>query len=161
MRRMITSLFVLIAVVGVLFAGLGWWSQRAPPATSGVVDGRLGACPAEPHCVCSDAGDGRDSMHWVKPIALPALPDTTRWQVIRRVLTDLGGQVQSEDQGYLHATFESGLFRFVDDFELRMDGERLQLRSSSRVGYSDLNANVKRAEALRARLAEAFVGVKP
>ena len=161
MRRAITTLFVLIAVVGMLLAGLGWWSQRTPPATSGVVDGRLGACPAEPHCVCSEAGDSSDSLHSVAPLALPALTDTTRWQVIRRVLADIGGQVQSEDQGYLHATFESGLFRFVDDLELRMDGDRLQLRSSSRVGYSDLNANAKRAEALRARLAEAFVGVKP
>ncbi|MEZ5467356.1 MAG: DUF1499 domain-containing protein [Lysobacterales bacterium] len=41
--------------------------------------------------------------------------------------------------------------RFIDDIELRFDDAagQIQVRSGSRVGYSDLGVNRKRVEALR------------
>ena len=58
----------------------------------------------------------------------------------------------SQEDNYLHATFTSKLFRFVDDVELLLDGDKVHVRSVSRVGYSDLGANRKRVEAIRAAL---------
>ena len=45
----------------------------------------------------------------------------------------------------------SGLFRFIDDIELRFDDatQRIEVRSGSRVGYSDMGVNRKRIDALR------------
>ena len=161
MTRMLSLLVILLAVVALVFAGLGWWSARAAPAAGGLVNGRLVACESAPHCVCSEAGESSDALHWVNALALPALSDETRWRVIREVLAASGAQVQGQEQQYLHATYTSRLLRFVDDLELRVDGAQLQVRSSSRVGYSDLGANRQRVEDLRARLNVAFAGVKP
>lgn len=160
MTRTLTSLVALVAVVVVVFAGLGWWSSRIAPAAAGVVNGRLAACDAAPHCVCSDAGERDDALHWVDAIALPDVAEDTRWRVIREMLAASGGAVEREQANYLHATYTSRLLRFVDDVELRMDGAQLHIRSSSRVGYSDLGANRRRVEDLRARLMVAFAGVK-
>jgi len=157
---MLISLVTLLAMVALVFAGLGWWSARAAPAAPGVVNDRLAACDPAPHCVCSDAGESSDTVHWVEPIGLPVLSDETRWRVIREVLAASGGKVERQEPSYLHATYTSRVFRFVDDVEMRMDGGRLQVRSSSRVGYSDLNANRQRVEDLRSRLMVAMAGVK-
>lgn len=161
MTRMLSSIVTLVAVVVVAFAVLGWWSARSAPAALGLVNGRLAACDAAPHCVCSDAGEGGDSTHSVAAIVLPTVDDTTRWRIVREVLAASGGTVNREEQSYLHATYTSRLFRFVDDLELRMDGAQLHIRSTSRVGYSDLGANRQRVEDLRARLNTAFAQLKP
>ncbi|MGH9640530.1 MAG: DUF1499 domain-containing protein, partial [Bryobacteraceae bacterium] len=44
----------------------------------------------------------------------------------------------------------SALMGYVDDVEFYCDGKAIQLRSSSRLGYSDLGANRKRVDSLRA-----------
>lgn len=160
MTKIVNILLSLFAIVAIAFAVMGWWSARMAPAAVGVVNGHLAACAAEPHCVCSDAGSSDDNVHWVAAIALPAVPDEVRWRVVRAVLVGSGAHVVTDEAGYLHATYTSGLFRFVDDLELRMEAALLHVRSSSRVGYSDLGANRKRVEDLRLRLSAAFVNVK-
>ena len=160
MTKTLSVLITVLAVVGIVFAVLGWWSARMAPVAGGRNNDRLAPCPSEPHCVCSETGTNSDTEHWVEPIALPQLADELRWRVIGEVLAGSGASVVSQDAGYLHATYTSGLFRFVDDLELRLNGPQLQLRSSSRVGYSDLGANRKRVEDLRMRLTAAFKDVK-
>jgi uncharacterized protein (DUF1499 family) len=161
MSKTLSVLVILLALVAVVFALLGWWSARMAPSAGGVNDGRLAQCPSEPHCVCSDAGPHHDTEHWIEPIVLPQLADEIRWRVLGEVIVASGGKVMRQDANYLHATYSSALFRFVDDLELRLDGAQLQLRSTSRVGYSDLGANRKRVEDLRLRVAAAFKEVKP
>jgi len=63
-----------------------------------------------------------------------------------------GGTITSESDDYISATYMSGLFKFVDDVELRPDGDVVHIRSASRVGYSDRGVNKKRVEAIRAAL---------
>ena len=55
---------------------------------------------------------------------------------------------------YIHATATSRLFGFVDDLELYADqaGGRLQARSSSRLGDSDLGVNGRRLDQIGAAL---------
>jgi len=43
----------------------------------------------------------------------------------------------------------SNIFKFVDDVEIRRDGNVCQIRSGSRVGYSDFGVNRKRVETIR------------
>ena len=63
-------------------------------------------------------------------------------------------QVVEQSGGYLHATVSSALFGFVDDVELYADPGhgRLQARSVSRLGDSDLGVNARRLAALEAAL---------
>lgn len=73
---------------------------------------------------------------------------------MREVIELLGGDVNYSDDNYMAATFTSDLFRFVDDVEFRVDQSSgsLHVRSASRVGYSDLDANRKRVEQIRVLL---------
>jgi len=52
---------------------------------------------------------------------------------------------------YIHAEFTSAFFRFVDDVEFYFDSEAkiIQMRSASRIGYSDFGVNRQRMEKVR------------
>ena len=65
-----------------------------------------------------------------------------------------GVAIQEQTPSYIHATATSRLFGFVDDLELYADqaGGRLQARSISRLGDSDLGVNGRRLEQLAAAL---------
>ena len=59
-----------------------------------------------------------------------------------------------EKDNYFAATYHSGVFGFVDDLEVRIDEatKQIHIRSASRVGYSDMGANMKRVRSLVKRL---------
>ena len=52
---------------------------------------------------------------------------------------------------YVHAEFTSAFFRFVDDVEFYFDSEAkiIDMRSASRIGYSDFGVNRQRMEKIR------------
>ena len=139
-----TGLLVLIVLLLVGGAVRGWQSQTQPEL--GLIDGQLRICPDKPNCVSSQAG-ADDDIHAIAPIP------STDWQALQQAIAAVGGHVVQDDGHYLHATFSSSLFRFVDDLEaLRADAEGvIHIRSASRVGYSDFGVNRKRVEALRAK----------
>ena len=66
-------------------------------------------------------------------------------------LEALGGRVTSKSDTLVQAEFRTPLFKFTDDMMIQFDNEggTFRIRSSSRVGKSDLGANRKRVEALR------------
>ena len=57
---------------------------------------------------------------------------------------------------YLRAEARTRILRFVDDveFQVRPDSNQVDMRSGSRVGYSDLGKNRRRLEAIRKFLIE-------
>ena len=62
--------------------------------------------------------------------------------------------VMDQTETYLHAEASSAFFGFVDDLELfaDRDNNRIQARSESRLGDSDLGVNAARLAALQFRL---------
>jgi uncharacterized protein (DUF1499 family) len=78
----------------------------------------------------------------------------------RQVAEELGWEVVEVDEaeGRLEATFTSRLFRFVDDIVVRIrpspGGSMVDLRSTSRVGESDLGANAARIRTFREHVTE-------
>ena len=136
----------IFAAVVLVLAGLSLMGRR-PPKT-GLVDGRLRPCPGTPNCVSSDVEGGHSA--WIRPFAFEGSPEAA-WQRLAQAVEAIGGTIRADTGDYLWATFTSRIFRFVDDVELRMDGEDrvIHVRSESRVGYSDLGVNRKRVERLR------------
>ena len=57
---------------------------------------------------------------------------------------------------YLRAEARTRILRFVDDVEFQVcpDSNQVDMRSGSRVGYSDLGKNRRRLEAIRKFLIE-------
>ena len=111
----------------------------------------LAPCPRSPNCVSSLASDDE---HRVAPLALRA-PADRAWEAARRAVEGLPRtRIVDERPGWLRAECTSRWLRFVDDLELALaaDGARIDVRSASRVGYSDLGVNRARVESLRAVL---------
>jgi uncharacterized protein (DUF1499 family) len=118
----------------------------ADPNAPGLVNGRLFACPETPNCVCSEY-PGQSA---IAPLEFSDDADDA-WQSIIAAVTATGGDIKQQSSNYLHTTYTSRIFRFVDDLEIRLDREGgvIHIRSASRVGRSDLGVNRKRAERLR------------
>ena len=126
-------------------------SLRSQPRKIGVTDGRLGACPSSPNCVCSDHGN---ASHSIEPLRL-AIRSGDLWSIVERTVRDLpGSHIVSIRADYLHAECRSRFFGFVDDLELHLRASEgiIAVRSASRLGYSDFGVNRRRIEKLRAML---------
>ncbi len=130
----------------------GLWPQ--PSDKPRLADGKLRPCPGTPNCVCSEHPGSQD---WVEPIACEPMAHDNAWAFLKQVIDDMGGMVQREENGYIWATFTVPLFGFVDDVEFRLDktGGVIQVRSASRLGFSDLGVNRSRVDDIRRRFAEA------
>lgn len=123
------------------------------PASSGIRQRRLAPCPSSPNCVSSMSSDERHRIAPI-PFAGPASAAMDRLDGIVRSLPR--ASVVTATGTYLHVEFRSAVFRFVDDVEFLVDESAglIQVRSASRVGFSDLGVNRRRIEAIRARWSE-------
>jgi len=148
MRIMGTLVGILVVSIVVYFFVLAYVSKSK--ISPGLVSGQLTACSVKPNCVCSESNEA--SSHFIEPIAI--IPDDTLMPRIKALLDEMGTQTILETESYLAVTFTSGFFKFVDDFELRIDqaNNLLHVRSASRVGHSDMGVNRKRVEMFKARL---------
>jgi uncharacterized protein (DUF1499 family) len=150
MKRTLRIILIAIAIliVGVLarFAALGHGSKsgQAP----GLVSGALAPCPDKPNCVSSELG--QSEAHAIAPLDYSGAPAERAWGDMLQIIEELGGEVVVANDDYIAATFASSIFGFVDDVECRLDAaeERIQIRSASRVGHSDLGVNRERMGAL-------------
>lgn len=134
-------IYIFLGLV-IMFFLLGLKSQKG--IAKGLVDGKLATPDAKPNCVVSENCD--TDKHFVKPLIATL-------KQAKAAVIETGGTITSETENYVSATYMSRLFKFVDDVELRDSGEGIvQIRSSSRVGYSDRGENRKRVERIRAAL---------
>jgi uncharacterized protein (DUF1499 family) len=143
-------LAVVLGLVGIAVLGCRMHAPKFTVPTGGT----LPPCPASPNCVCSQ---DPDPDHQIAPLTISGSP-ADAWTRLKRVVTELPRtRIAEEHPGYLRVEFTSRLMRFVDDVEFLMDsaGSRIHVRSASRVGYSDLGANHKRVEQLRAAMEQA------
>ncbi len=135
-----TFLYLIGALV-VLFILLGIWSQKGEAA--GLMGGRLSEPGQKPNTVCSESGTQPERA--IEPLR-------AEFSDVAQAIEATGGTITSRSDDYLSATYMSRIFKFVDDVEIRRDGERTQIRSASRVGYSDQGANRRRVEMIRSHL---------
>ena len=124
------------------------------PSNLGASKGSLAACPSTPNCVSSQA---MDEVHQIEAIDYAASGLSTRqvMQALKQIVDDSErAEVLRTEEGYLYAEFTSRLMGFVDDVEFLCDAEhqRIEVRSASRLGESDLGINRRRIESIRTQL---------
>ena len=146
MKLFIYFFATLIIIVGLLLVGLSIASRKQPEL--GLVDGQLRPCPATPNCVCSEYS-GKEA--YIETLGYSDSAEAA-WARLERVIAETGGRVIAEEPGYLRAVYETQLLRFIDDVEFRQNknNSMIHVRSASRMGHSDLGANRKRVEKIRA-----------
>lgn len=140
MKKAVIILLILIVAIAVRFIFLAIKSQDMDPGL-GLKAGKLSPCPQKPNCVSSqEEGD-----HYTSPIET----ELSMEEIKKRVLGLDRARLESEGDDYAHITFKSKLFGFLDDVELVKEGNIVHIRSASRVGYSDMDANRQRVEMIR------------
>jgi len=114
----------------------------------GIIDGKLTPCPDSPNCVSSQS---ENLSHFIKPLFYKGSMVGARQRLLRVVGSMKRTRVIKETEEYIHVTFTSRWFRFVDDVEFCFAEEApvIHVRSASRVGYSDLGVNRSRIEKIR------------
>ncbi len=138
---------ILISV----FTGMLASCSGEKPTQLGVFGGRLSECPDSPNCVSSQA---EDAAHRIAPLEFKDEPEPA-FSRLKQILVRRGDtDIIEELPGYLQVEFHTLLF--VDDGEFLLDDEQrlIQVRSASRLGYSDLGKNRSRLEEIRQQFNE-------
>ena len=150
----ITTIVLVTAVVLFLvyLAYLGLMSRSG--TITGLIDGKLAACPDKPNCVCSEYP--HDTDHAIEPIAMHDPASTAVLQKLKDIIEAQGGTISITRENYIAATFSSAIFGFVDDLEIRTDAKAgvVHLRSASRVGNSDFGVNSRRVDMIEKMYSE-------
>jgi uncharacterized protein (DUF1499 family) len=133
-----------------LFSAL--WPQ--PAEDPKLVNGKLRPCPGTPNGVCSES---TNMIVRIDPLRFTNSAEKA-WAVLKRIVEENGGVVHKAENEYLWATFLVPVFGFVDDVEFRLSAEEgvIHVRSSSRLGFSDLGVNRSRVEHLRTAFRDAL-----
>jgi uncharacterized protein (DUF1499 family) len=137
-----------VALIMTLLSTLVSACSGERPQNLGIKSGILAPCPASPNCVSSFAVD---DQHRIAPLVFTGDPDAA-FARLKATLSSRGdATVIEEHAGYLRVELRTTLF--VDDAEFLLDRERqvFQVRSASRLGYSDLGKNRSRMEEIRAQ----------
>ena len=141
MRKSLRGKVLMGILSGLLAACAG---ER--PKNLGAKDGVLAACPASPNCVSSQSTSEKQR---IAPLAFSGDPEAAfvRLRELLRLRSDT--TIIEENSGYLRVEFHTTFF--VDDGEFLLDHEHpvIQVRSASRLGYSDLGKNRSRMENIR------------
>lgn len=136
-----------------------------PPRHLGAANGRLAECPASPNCVCSQSASA-DATHAIDPFPYDAADTSTagaRTRMKELLARTRGAALAEEGERYLRYEFTTPVCGFRDDVEFLFEESArvIHVRSASRIGYSDLGANRRRLEALRARWLKGTEGAAP
>ena len=115
-------------------------------------------CPASPNCVSTRA-PADDAEHFIEPYLLGNETEAAFESLLLYLNSRDDAEIlETEEPQYVHAVFVTSLMRYKDDVEFNLSplspGTRVDFRSASRLGYSDLGKNRSRMEDIRREWAE-------
>jgi len=148
--KWLAMIIVAVVLVGFLaYIVMAVLSQKQPHDL-GLHNGMLKACPDSPNCVCSESHSKGDAQHFIKAIT----GNDKTWAHFKQVIIEQGGHIETDKDNYMHITFSTPIFHYVDDVEARFDRDEglIHIRSASRIGRSDFGVNRKRMEAIKKAL---------
>ena len=128
-----------IFVLAVLLGGC-----TSPPGKPAARDA-LPDCGSLPNCINSDSGRG---IQAVEPLSANA----EQWQFLKAwIARQEDWEIVVDDDRYLQAVVKTPVMGFRDDVLLLFlpDKQLIHVRSSSRLGLSDMGANARRVETFR------------
>jgi uncharacterized protein (DUF1499 family) len=135
----VKKFLLILPLLGILSFGC----SGKKPGNIGLQNGNLAPCPSSPNCVSSQEGQ--------KPFDFSGSAEQAMTRLGKVIEAMPGARVETLDADYLHATFKSRVFGFVDDVEFHADREKglIHFRSASRLGYWDLGANKRRIKKIK------------
>jgi uncharacterized protein (DUF1499 family) len=138
------------ALIVTVFLTVFVLSACTSPPTQPATMTALPECGWLPNCVNTQSGRGVQS-------AVPLAADESRWRALKKWLGQQADwQIVSEEENFMQLTVTTPTVGFTDDVQLLFipSQQLIQVRSSSRLGLSDMGTNGRRVEALRQQLAD-------
>ncbi|WP_444685695.1 DUF1499 domain-containing protein [Alkalicoccus luteus] len=142
-------IIVIVVIAGIIAAAAFMViKNNRTPEHLGAENGSLAPLPSTPNAVSSQA----DTEHrgYIEPFTLQN--GTESLENIKAIIrADEQAEIVSADDRYVHAVYASNVFKFKDDVEFYVNESEnsIDVRSAARVGYSDMDVNRKRIEAIR------------
>ena len=117
-------------------------------SSGGKMTVRMDECPDSPNCVSSMS---KKESHYIGPLKFTGDPQMAMEKLERVILSNPRAKIEIKEPGYIKAVFTSAVFRFKDDLECLLDKDKgiINIRSASRLGYSDFGVNRARVEEIR------------
>lgn len=139
-------MFKPVSAAIVITAGLAGCAS-SPPDHFMAADGQFTPCSSAPHCVSSQAPE--DSDRHVSPFTYTTSTSVARSALIATLSRAKSAKLVTRKPQFVHATFTSTL-GFVDDvtFLIQPNDQRIDVKSSSRIGYYDFGVNRNRVTRL-------------
>jgi uncharacterized protein (DUF1499 family) len=109
----------------------------------------LPQCGWLPNCINSQSGRGAQASE-------PITANVEQWQQLKAWIAEQQDwEITVDDGNFLQAIVKTPIMNFRDDIQLLFlpEDQVIQVRSSSRLGISDLGTNARRIETLRDQLA--------
>jgi len=109
----------------------------------------LPECGWLPNCINSQSGRGAQASQ-------PIRANAEQWQQLKAwIAQQEDWEIGVADGNFIQAVVKTPLMGFRDDIQLLFlpDDQLIQVRSSSRLGLSDMGTNARRVETLRNQLA--------
>lgn len=128
-----------------------------PPAFKAVLAQRADSPNSPVYAGAKVAAQQHKAYPDIKPLQFKASPDTV-FTAALKTARDMGWKIQANDaaSGHIEATDTTSWFGFKDDIVIRIrpqaNGTRLDIRSESRLGKSDVGKNAARIRAFRNQL---------
>ncbi|OAI51939.1 hypothetical protein AYO46_01030 [Betaproteobacteria bacterium SCGC AG-212-J23] len=169
------SLAAALVVAGTVGGITGYWASRAaslprihdittdtenPPQLVAALPLRAGAENTAVYGGPKLAAEQKQGYPDLAPLSLPLAPAAV-FERARMAAAEMGWQIVAADPagGRIEATDTTAWFGFHDDIVVRVvaagSGSRVDVRSVSRVGRSDIGTNAKRIRGFLARLSAA------
>ena len=155
-----TLILILILLHSLSLTGCSFADPLSKQAAKGnnilshspqIEQNKLAPCPDTPNCINTEYPDKVNQYQ--SPLSFPEQKSEQIISLAKKIIINMGGKIIEQEQTfnnsyYLHALFTSTIFRFVDDFEIRIDNINhiLHIRSASRTGYSDFGVNKRRVK---------------
>ncbi len=108
----------------------------------------LPECGWLPNCVNSQSGRGAQASE-------PIRANAEQWQQLKAwIARQEDWEITVDDGNFIQAIVKTPMMKFRDDIQLLFlpDEQLIQVRSSSRLGLSDMGTNARRVETLREQL---------
>jgi uncharacterized protein (DUF1499 family) len=119
------------------------------PATLGVRDGQLSACPPTPNCVSTQAVQ---SFQFLPPLLWSGSAEQALAGIQAIIALEPRAEIVVTQDNYLHAVFRSPTMAYPDDVEFYVDEAAglIHFRSAARLGSGDAGVNRQRMQRLSA-----------
>jgi uncharacterized protein (DUF1499 family) len=161
LKRIFLSLLMVIAIIAALISievlggqPMGLFSGSRPEGL-GFNNGQFKPPSWKPNTVSSTV-EKSDTKHYIEPISFSGDAAGAWEKFISVVKSQPRVIIVTENKNYLYAEFKTASMGFVDDVEAALDAKAnvIHVRSASRLGVRDFDANRKRIEIIRAAFAK-------